>query len=114
MKKIINLTPHVISIVATIEGGEEIIEIPISGIIARVKMEREQVGTLTVNGHIIPIIRQYSTGVENLPAPVSDVFYVVSQMVADQSPQRKDLLVPGDLKRDENGEIIGMYDIVIV
>ena len=44
---------------------------------------------------------------EGLPDFKDGVFYVVSQLVKSALPNRKDLLVPAEVVRDEKGQIIG-------
>ena len=44
---------------------------------------------------------------EGLPYLVEGVFYIVSQLVKSALPERTDLLVPAEVVRDENGNIIG-------
>lgn len=45
--------------------------------------------------------------VQNLPDFEEGVYYIVSQLVKSALPDRRDLLVPAELVRDENGNIIG-------
>ena len=44
---------------------------------------------------------------EGLPPFNEKIFYIVSQMVKDALPDRKDLLVPAEVIRDKQGNIIG-------
>jgi hypothetical protein len=100
MNKIINLTPHAIVLPdRTIEPG---------GMIARCK--EFSVGAGTIND--IEIIRRRYGNVENLPEAKPDTWYIVSLLVKQVLPERKDLLSPGDLIRDEKGNIIGCKNLV--
>lgn len=48
----------------------------------------------------------------NLPKEEEGTYYLVSGYVQDAYPERKDLLVPADFVRDENGRIIGCRKLV--
>ena len=101
--QIINMTPHALNMIT--DAGEVII--PPSGIIARVSVTREQIGTVEVDGAIIPVNRSVFGSVEGLPEPQPDTYYVVSMLVAQAVPYRNDLLIVDDTVRDEQGRIIG-------
>ena len=49
--------------------------------------------------------------VEGLPDPKPGVGYIVSQIVAQALPERRDLFFPGDLLRDKDGNIIGYKNL---
>jgi hypothetical protein len=87
---------------------EKVIEIPPSGEVARVSTLREPAGT--VNG--IPVLSTKFGQVEGLPDPESSKFYIVSTIVQQAAPWRKDLLSPDtspeSVVRDVNGNIIGV------
>lgn len=100
--KIINLTPHTVNI------GDIVLH-P-SGTIARAKEEVEVVGN--ING--IDIVRKRFTDVVDLPDYQDGVYYVVSLIVAQALPERKDLLCPGEQIRDEQGRIIGCKNLCII
>ena len=93
--KLINLTPHPIRVVG---WGE----IPPSGFVARLEEEIKETG-MSING--IPVVEKRITRL-HLPPSQPGVFYIVSLAVA-QVAQRKDLLVPDDLVRDEKGQVVG-------
>jgi len=90
---IINLTPHAIrirvsaSIAAENDPADIVIE---SGGLARVGTRS------TVCGYIddVPILRTEYTGVTGLPDPVEGTTYVVSLLVLQALPDRKDLVGP--------------------
>lgn len=50
---------------------------------------------------------------EGLPDFEEGVFYITSQLVKSALPQRSDLLVPAEVVRDENGNIIGCKSLGI-
>lgn len=49
----------------------------------------------------------FDTVVTDLPEPQEEVIYLTSTLVAQAVPDRTDVLVPADLRRDEAGRIIG-------
>lgn len=55
----------------------------------------------------IPITESQFGEVEDLPDQTEGQLLVVSRLVLSACPDRKDLLVPNELARDENGRIIG-------
>lgn len=93
-----NLTAHTINEVTT---G---INIPRSGIIARVKQT-----TLKSAEHAgVPIYTSEFGEVEGLPEPVDGVIYIISALTLNAvPPHRKDVVAPGNLQRDENGQPVG-------
>jgi len=44
---------------------------------------------------------------QNLPEPIKGVFLIVSRLVLSANPSRTDLVVPNELVRDSNGNIVG-------
>lgn len=98
--RIINLTPHTVTVLRENEGP---IEYPPSGMVARCATKRRVIGSL--NG--IPINRTEFGEVYGLPEPAPGVYYIVSALVAQALPQRNDLLIPDDVVRDEAGRIVG-------
>lgn len=106
--KIINLTPHTVTIVDS--EGKLDFEIPASGMVARVSSETVNVGYLF---DLIPITETVFGEVEGLPDPDGN-YYVVSRMVAERVPNRKDVLIPNESVRDSNGVIIGCRSLAHV
>ena len=100
---VINLTPHSLNLVT--DSGT--VTIPPSGTVARVAVARESVGTVTIDGVTVPLSRTTYGAVEGLPDPAPDTLYVVSAVVAAAAKDRKDLVVPDDLVRDEQGRVVG-------
>lgn len=96
-----NLTPHEVNLVLP---DETIFTIPASGMVARVGSYTEQIGVL---GNI-PIVKTvFDAAVTDLPDPQDGVIYITSTLVAQAVPERMDVLVPADLRRDDAGRIIG-------
>ena len=97
----INLTPHRINLIQ-----KRLIE-P-SGTVARCAEITEDAGKI----YDIPLIYRRYSDVEGLPEPKDDVMYIVSHMVRVALPERKDLISPGDLLRDCDGNILGCTNFV--
>lgn len=97
---LINLTPHDVQI----WDGERLIHrIPAEETSARCKENVKPTGEFVK----IPLVELSYAEVDGLPEEKSNVIYIVSVLVAQQFPNRRDLLVPYDLVRNENGSIIG-------
>ena len=93
-----NLTPHAIT--ETTTGGIY----PPSGTICRVTMTCRRVNEIAG----APVYKAEYGAIENLPAPVPGVVYVVSGMVlAVLAGSREDVVAPGELVRNEAGQPIG-------
>ena len=103
MKKLINLTPHAVTIV---NGGESITIDP-SGIVARCKQTDEQTGYIETEYGDIPISETKFGEVIDLPDPKQDTCYIVSRLIMQACYERADLLVPNEIVRDSAGIIIG-------
>ena len=100
MKNIINLTPHPITILADDNTTMFVFD---SVGVARCSQQTVTVGS--ING--IPLTTTTFGDVVDLPDPIADTFFIVSRLVMSACPDRDDLLVPNDLVRDDNGNIIG-------
>ena len=94
---LINLTSHTVNEVTT---G---VAIPMSGRVARAK-------TKTVRDNEFcgfPIFKSIVHTIEGLPEPKEGVMYIVSSLVLSACPDRKDLLAPGNVLKDENNRPVG-------
>lgn len=103
----VNLTPHPINI----KKGDELITIPPSGIVARVKTER----VLHATFNDIPIYHQTFSDIDGLPPPTDNVLYIVSAVVLQAvKDSRDDVVSPDTLNaiRDQQGNIIGVTGFV--
>jgi len=95
----VNLTPHTLNI---IEEDGSVYTLPASGQVARVEVER------TVD-FVMDGIEVFSTvygQVTGLPERQRDTAYIVSALVA-QAAKRSDVYSPGELVRNEAGQVIG-------
>lgn len=99
--KLINYTPHTINLPN--------MSIPPCGEIARC----EEITKEAFNVNKIQFVYKTYGKVTNLPDNKSEVIYIVSMMVRQALPNRYDLASPGDLIRDENGQITGCLNLVI-
>ena len=98
---IINKTPHDVNIVN--EKNEVVKTLPKTEGQIRLSVKTEM--TDPIDG----IRTSYTVfgEPEGLPNFEEGVFYVVSQLVKSALPNRKDLLVPAEVVRDEKGQIVG-------
>ena len=113
MSKLVNLTPHTVTIV---KDGVPVLDIPSTGI-ARCKVSRVQVRTLEVNGVEIPVNETVFGEVYGLPSPEEDTVFIVSRPVISAirkgGDNRDDLVSPDDTVRDDKGVIIGAKAVAI-
>lgn len=94
----INLTAHTITEVTTQTT------IPASGRIARVKASTIKIS----NASGIPIYKSTFGEIEGLPEPQNGILYIVSALCLNAiSSSRTDVVAPGNLQRDENGQPVG-------
>ena len=94
LPEVVNLTPHAINIV---EYGE----IPPSGLVARVTTKTVPTGMIAG----LPVVKTEFGEVTNLPE-MNGVYFIVSSIVKSAA-NRENLLVPGELVRDDKGNITG-------
>lgn len=96
----VNLTPHDLNVVAH-DGSVRVF--PKSGSVARVSVQRlprEGLDGVLVSANVYG-------DVEGLPEPVEGVALVVSALVLARVPNRLDVFAPGELVRDEGGNVVG-------
>jgi hypothetical protein len=113
MAKLINLTPHPITIVV----GEDKVEIPPSGQVARVTQGYRDLGTLELGDTNIPVVASTYGDIAGLPPEEPGVFYVTSGLVAQAAwaMGRLDVLAPdtgAGAVRDEQGRIVGVTRLI--
>lgn len=116
MTRIINLTPHSISICI----NNKTVKYPPRDVL-RLKEEKELVGYIeeelisfgTYDDPYespvmvrIPVYKKRFI-VENLPERRPDTLYIVSSIIAQLCSDRDDFIVPDDLIRDEQGRVVG-------
>lgn len=110
--KLINLTPHAITIIH--ETGT--IVLPPSGQVARVATKRVSLEPVEVDGILIPVHANTYGEVEGLPDPADGVGYVVSGQVLARVATRDDVFAPdtspAGAVRNGEGQIIGVRGLV--
>jgi len=99
--KIVNLTPHEIHLPDR--------TVPPSDFVARCNEVTKDAGDF--DG--VKLIQREYGDVYGLPDPAPETLYIVSLLVRQACPQRKDLASPGDLVRDGEGKIVGAKNLVI-
>ena len=99
--EIINCTPHPITVVDA--DNNVILALPKGEVVPRLSQSTKKVAM--IKG--IPITETTFGETQDLPAPNKGVFLVVSRLVLSANLDRTDLLVPNDLARDSNGNIVG-------
>lgn len=96
---IVNCTPHPVVIIT--DAGN--ITIPASGVLVRLAAKTVQADP--IDG--IATSRTVFGEPEGLPKFEDGTFLIVSQLVKSALPNRDDLLVPAEVVRDKDGNIIG-------
>ena len=102
--KLVNCTPHTVKLV----NDFGILEMPSVGV-ARVSSTQEEIGRVIG----VPLVRATFGAVTGLPEPVEGTLYIVSALVRAALPGRADLASPGDLVRDEAGNVIGAKSLIV-
>jgi hypothetical protein len=102
--QIVNLTPHVLNIDGLV--------IEPTKPTPRLNEIRYHVSQLDVDGKMIDVVRVHYGATTHLPPLISGLVYIVSQLVKQANPTRLDLYSPGELVRDDKGNVIGCKDIV--
>jgi hypothetical protein len=104
MKTLVNLTPHPLTI-STAAGS--VIKLPKSELPARLAVTRHRLNDVTLDtGETLEVNISQLGEIENLPEPQEGVILVVSALVADAA-KRGDVMSPGELLRDGEGNIVG-------
>jgi hypothetical protein len=98
----VNLTPHPIVIV---DGPT----VPPSGTVARVTSS--SINVRIIDG--VAFSRVSFGEVVGLPDPVPGDTFIVSAMVRSAVPHRDDVASPGDLVRDDAGNVIGCRGLIV-
>jgi hypothetical protein len=96
----INLTPHALTIIE--EDGTTVYTLPASGQVARVETTRTV--EFVMDG--IEVFNTVYGDVTGLSERQHDTAYIVSALVA-QAAKRSDVYSPGELVRNEAGQVIG-------
>lgn len=105
-QELINMTPHPVNIVD--REGMNLLTIPFSGNLIRLSSTTVDTG-IRINDVVVTATKFGEP--EGLPEFSEGKFYIVSQLVKSALPQRKDLLVPAEVQRDNTGNIIGCLSL---
>jgi hypothetical protein len=105
MTNFINLTPHNITIVV---GDNETLTIEKSGDIARLSSKNIVVDTLEG----IQLVKTTFGDTTGLPDKKHNTFFIVSALVRQANADRDDLVSPGDLVRDDGGNVVGCKNLI--
>ena len=99
-KGFLNLTPHTVKV---LNNDGSFVELKPCGIVPRISTESKLVGHC-LN---VPIFKTQFGETRDLPIEKQNIFLIVSAMIRSAHPDRKDLISPKGLIRDDNGSIIG-------
>lgn len=102
-----NLTPHPIHIV---DAEGTVLKTFQSEGLVRLKASTVHAG-FSVDG--VPVTKTQFGEPEGLPLFEQGTFLIVSQLVKSALPDRFDLVVPADVVRDANGNIVGCRSLGI-
>lgn len=103
--RFVNLTPHSINEVLS---GREFYP---SGDVARVSVNQTEL-LHPHTGEPTGLFCQEFGDVENLPEPQEGTALIVSALVRTAVPERKDLVSPGSLIRDDQGRPVGCQGFI--
>lgn len=107
MTQIINMTPHPIHIVDA--DGNLVKTYPKGDSLIRLSASTVAVGM--IDG--VPTSKTVFSDPVGLPDFSDGTWYIVSQLVKSALPERTDLLVPAEMVRDANGNILGCKSLGI-
>jgi len=99
MTNILNFTPHALNVV-DLDGN--VTTFPSVGV-ARVATSTKTLDPINGFG----VVATAFSDVTGLPDYDPDKYYVVSRLVLSACPDRADLLCPGELIRDADGNVVG-------
>ena len=105
MSKIINCTPHPVTICDA--EGNTLRVIESNGNPIRLAAKTVPAGEF--DG--IPLSRTEFGEPVNLPEPEEGTLFIVSQIVKNAIPGRSDLVVPAEVLRDDKGQIVGCQSL---
>ena len=107
--KVKNLTPHPVTIVRRLPNGHIITlhTFPPSGEPVRLVVRTVRCGN--ING--IPLSRTMFGEPVNLPEQERGVLLIVSQLVKNTCPWRRDLVVPAEVVRNDRGAVVGCMSL---
>lgn len=116
-KRFVNCCNHPIRVI--LPGGKEFLDILPNGRCARINETRRRLETLLFKDasltceYPVPVYEcDFDVEVRNLPEPEEGVYYIVSRLIAESLPDRRDLIFPDDSVRVKhsttNGVVCGI------
>lgn len=108
--KFVNLTPHTIILCDAHRGNDVLAEFkpdPRGPVRLDEKTVLRASVPLAGTPFAVPIRRREFAQPCGLPEAEQGVLYIVSSVVADAAPHRKDLVCPGGFIRDSHGRVAG-------
>ena len=105
-----NLTPHQV-VVSPSGDMTRSITLESEGSPSRVTAKRTVITHLQVGSLAIPLHAVHYDGVPDLPNEVEGTFLIVSRLVAERFLERKDLLIPDELIRDDSGTVVACQSL---
>jgi hypothetical protein len=103
---VVNLTPHEVKVV---DQYARVIR-SWRGSADPARVEAVRVPLREVEG--VPLLAEERTRAR-LPEPCEGVWFIVSSVVSSAHPERRDLLVPSDLVRDDKGVVTACRSFVL-
>ena len=107
--RVVNMTPHAVNLRSS--DGAELATFQPSGNLIRLSTETVPAGTIEVDGVTIPLTSTVFGDPEGLPSEEEGTIYIVSALVKSALPNRKDLVVPNEAVRDDQGRIVGCLSL---
>lgn len=107
--RVVNLTPHDVTI---LPKSGRVVNIPRSGVTARLSLTKTKSHTIVINGEDINVVRNEIKGlVTGLPSPAKDTIFIVSRDVAEFVGGRDDLYYPDSGIRDDEGIVVACKNL---
>lgn len=103
----VNVTPHTINVWN--KSGEKLMDVPACGIQCRAAQVVTELGVeddIPLYGVVIDC-----DSITGVPESQEGVKYITSRLAAEGMKSRKDILIPGQLARNAEGQPIGCYGL---
>ena len=107
--KLVNLTPHAVRVhLQWRDDPDRVIDLPKPAVaVPRVAVTRTPERPVLVGKDAVPVTRAVLGEVEDLPPEQPGTIYIVSALVQQATPERTDLLSPGEAVRNDKGYVVG-------
>ena len=97
----VNCTPHPINLLDS--ENKLVMKLPKGDVVPRLTQTTKVEGEI----HGVTITSTQFGATQDLPDSIEGVLYIVSRLVLQANPSRNDLVVPNELVRDAEGNILG-------